>query len=89
MSFWLSPTGEKRSSDDSRQVVQYSRTTSNWSVWNGDSYFCQTGPLGSAHHGYGDGQQSRCFGYVGDVVGALIRLMEHKQAVGQVFKYRI
>lgn len=34
---------------------------------------------------YGDGQQSRCFGYVGDVVGALIALMENETAVGQVF----
>ena len=34
---------------------------------------------------YGDGKQSRCFGYVGDIVGALIKLMEHPQAVGQVF----
>lgn len=34
---------------------------------------------------YGDGQQTRCFGYVGDVVGALIKLMDHPQAVGQVF----
>jgi nucleoside-diphosphate-sugar epimerase len=34
---------------------------------------------------YGDGKQSRCFGYVGDVVGALMGLMEHKEAVGQVF----
>lgn len=34
---------------------------------------------------YGDGRQTRCFGYVGDVVGALIRLMEHDAAVGQVF----
>src|SRR5436853_1352292 len=34
---------------------------------------------------YGDGSQSRCFGYVGDVVGALIRLMDHPGAVGQVF----
>jgi len=34
---------------------------------------------------YGDGQQSRCFGYVGDVVGALIKLMDHPDAVGQVF----
>ena len=34
---------------------------------------------------YGDGQQSRCFGYVGDVVEALMRLMDHPQAVGQVF----
>ena len=34
---------------------------------------------------YGDGKQSRCFGYVGDVVGALVKLMDHKDAVGQVF----
>jgi UDP-glucose 4-epimerase len=34
---------------------------------------------------YGDGTQSRCFGYVGDVVGALIGLMEHNEAVGQVY----
>jgi UDP-glucose 4-epimerase len=34
---------------------------------------------------YGDGKQSRCFGYVGDVVGALIKLMDHKDAVGNVF----
>jgi len=34
---------------------------------------------------YGDGKQSRCFGYVGDVVGALIGLMEKEEAVGQVF----
>ena len=34
---------------------------------------------------YGDGKQSRCFGYVGDVVGALIKLMDHDQAVGEVF----
>jgi UDP-glucose 4-epimerase len=34
---------------------------------------------------YGDGEQTRCFGYVGDVVGALIGLMENDEAVGQVF----
>jgi UDP-glucose 4-epimerase len=34
---------------------------------------------------YGDGTQSRCFGYVGDVVGALMKLMEHPDAVGGVF----
>jgi UDP-glucose 4-epimerase len=34
---------------------------------------------------YGDGKQTRCFGYVGDVVGALIKLMDHEQAVGEVF----
>jgi UDP-glucose 4-epimerase len=34
---------------------------------------------------YGDGKQSRCFGYVGDIVGALMNLMENNNAVGQVF----
>ena len=34
---------------------------------------------------YGDGKQTRCFGYVGDVVGALVKIMDHPQAVGQVF----
>ena len=34
---------------------------------------------------YGDGKQTRCFGYVGDVVGALVKLMDHEGAVGQVF----
>jgi UDP-glucose 4-epimerase len=34
---------------------------------------------------YGDGKQSRCFGYVGDIVGALIKLMDKEEAVGQVF----
>jgi UDP-glucose 4-epimerase len=34
---------------------------------------------------YGDGNQQRCFGYVGDVVGALVSLMEHPGAVGQIF----
>lgn len=34
---------------------------------------------------YGDGKQSRCFGFVGDVVGALVKLMDHNESVGQVF----
>jgi UDP-glucose 4-epimerase len=34
---------------------------------------------------YGDGEQTRCFGYVGDVVGALVKLMDKDEAVGQVF----
>lgn len=34
---------------------------------------------------YGDGKQSRCFGYVGDIVGALTKLMDHDKAVGEVF----
>jgi UDP-glucose 4-epimerase len=34
---------------------------------------------------YGDGTQTRCFAYVGDVVGALVAVMDHPDAVGQVF----
>ena len=34
---------------------------------------------------YGDGEQSRCFTYVTDVVGALMKLADHDGAVGQVF----
>ncbi len=34
---------------------------------------------------YGTGEQTRCFGYVGDVVGALVKLMDAPEAVGQVF----
>jgi UDP-glucose 4-epimerase len=34
---------------------------------------------------YGDGSQRRCFTYISDVVGALVRLADHEEAVGQVF----
>jgi len=34
---------------------------------------------------FGDGNQSRCFGYVTDIVGALIQLAENDAAVGEVF----
>jgi UDP-glucose 4-epimerase len=34
---------------------------------------------------YGDGTQTRCFAYVGDVVGAVIRLAQEPRAVGEVF----
>ncbi|WP_082474266.1 NAD-dependent epimerase/dehydratase family protein [Curtobacterium sp. Leaf261] len=34
---------------------------------------------------FGDGAQSRCFSYVGDVVPAMIALVEHEDAVGQAF----
>ena len=34
---------------------------------------------------FGDGSQSRCFTYVGDVIGQLIALAEHPEALGQVF----
>ena len=36
-------------------------------------------------HIYGSGQQSRCFGYVGDVVGAVIDLMLCKKGFGRVY----
>jgi UDP-glucose 4-epimerase len=34
---------------------------------------------------YGTGKQTRCFAYVGDVVEALMKLMQHPDAVGEVF----
>ena len=34
---------------------------------------------------YGDGQQTRCFSYVGDVVPAMVRLSETTDAYGQAF----
>jgi UDP-glucose 4-epimerase len=34
---------------------------------------------------FGDGTQSRCFGWVGDVVGALVKLSREPKAYGQVF----
>jgi UDP-glucose 4-epimerase len=34
---------------------------------------------------YGDGCQSRCFGYVGDVVHAMASLADHPDAVGQIY----
>lgn len=34
---------------------------------------------------YGDGTQRRCFCYVGDVVAALVKLLDHQGATGQVF----
>lgn len=34
---------------------------------------------------FGDGKQSRCFGYVGDVVRAIVQLTREPRAYGQVF----
>ena len=34
---------------------------------------------------YGNGTQTRCFCYVGDIVDALVKLSEHPEAVGRVF----
>ena len=34
---------------------------------------------------YGEGNQTRCFAHVSDVVGALMKLMDHPSAVGEVF----
>lgn len=34
---------------------------------------------------YGDGSQTRCFGHVTDVVGALLALLDHPDAVGEMF----
>jgi UDP-glucose 4-epimerase len=34
---------------------------------------------------YGDGSQTRCFCHVSDVIGAFLKLMDHPEAVGQVY----
>jgi UDP-glucose 4-epimerase len=34
---------------------------------------------------YGTGEQTRCFGYVKDIVGALVSLMDKSESVGEVF----
>ncbi len=34
---------------------------------------------------FGDGQQARCFSYVGDVVDALVKLMNQADVAGQIF----
>jgi UDP-glucose 4-epimerase len=47
--------------------------------------FVKQGLLGHPITVYGDGTQSRCFTYVTDVVGALLKLADHEGAVGQVF----
>src|SRR5687767_655369 len=47
--------------------------------------FVQQALTGAPITVHGDGQQRRAFGYVGDVVGALIKLVEEPRAVGEVF----
>ena len=47
--------------------------------------FVQQGLAGEPITVYGEGDQSRCFAHVADVVGALVALMQHPEARGQVF----
>jgi UDP-glucose 4-epimerase len=47
--------------------------------------FVAQGLAGDAITVYGDGTQSRCFAHVADVAGALMALMRHPRAAGQVF----
>ena len=47
--------------------------------------FVQQALAGQPLRVYGDGTQRRCFAHVGDVVGALISLMSHPDAVGRIF----
>jgi UDP-glucose 4-epimerase len=47
--------------------------------------FVQQALLGHPITVYGDGEQTRSFTYVDDVVYAVLKLMEHPQAVGEVF----
>ena len=47
--------------------------------------FVSNALLGKPLEVCGDGTQSRCFTYVGDVVQAIIGLMETEEAVGEIF----
>ncbi len=47
--------------------------------------FVHQGLAGEPLTVFGDGEQTRCFGHVSDVVGALIALMAHPKARGEVF----
>ena len=49
------------------------------------SRFVRNALLGKPIVVYGDGAQARCFTYVGDVVRAVITLMETAEAIGEVF----
>lgn len=47
--------------------------------------FVRQALLGNPLSVHGDGRQTRCFCFVGDVVPALVRLIEHPEAYGRVF----
>jgi len=47
--------------------------------------FVRNALLGKPIVVYGDGTQTRCFTYIGDVVRAVITLMETEEAIGEVF----
>ena len=47
--------------------------------------FVRQAVLGEPLSVYGDGSQTRCFCFVGDVVQALVDLVEHPEAYGRVF----
>lgn len=47
--------------------------------------FVEQALRGEAITVYGDGSQTRCFTHVSDVAGALMNLIEHPQAVGEVY----
>jgi UDP-glucose 4-epimerase len=47
--------------------------------------FVQQALLGHPITVYGDGKQSRCFSYVGDVIEAIVKLMIEEKCVGQIY----
>jgi len=47
--------------------------------------FVQQALLGHPITVYGDGTQSRCFTYVEDVIGAITKLMQKEECLGEIF----
>ena len=85
-SSWPWPTGARRScrrssSGSSTPSARGRPGSTAWSI----PTFVKQALAGRPITVYGDGTQSRCFTHVGDVVGALVELMDHPDAVGQVF----
>ncbi len=47
--------------------------------------FVKQALLGHPIYVYGDGNQSRCFGYIDDIVDGINKLAHHSEAVGEIF----
>ena len=76
--------GEK-SAGGHRAAFQHRRAAPDGPLRHGAAEFCAGGARAATAAVFGDGKQSRCFCHVSDTVGALARLIEHPDAVGQIF----
>ena len=66
-------------------ALQYRRAPADRSVRDGRAQFRAQALTGQPITVFGDGSQSRSFTYVGDVVRAMVALINEPKAIGQVF----